>query len=486
MGANRGRMGRREFLRRAGVAGVGGIAACAGLCGRTAHAAGKRPNFLFILVDDLGVSDLGVYGNTFHETPRLDRFATSSLMFENAYAACPVCSPTRASIMTGKYPARLGITDWIPGEKQPKNRPVICQSTKKFLPLKEVTIAEALRDEGYRTAFLGKWHLGWWTKKKEGWNRLPKLEQWEGVYYPDKQGFDVNVAGNYRGQPRSYFSPYNIENIKNGPKGEYLTDRLTNEALGLMKSYARGDKPFFMYLAYYTVHTPHQAKKDDIAHFQDKPATIWDHKKYAAMVRCLDYNVGRLLDGLVKNGLDDNTVVVFYSDNGAHPTSSCHPYRGHKGQIYDGGIREPLILRWPGVTKPNTRCDVPVTSPDFYPTLLEIAGAPPRPRQHVDGVSLVPLLRGGRSLEREAIYWHFPHFRRSAPEMPAGAVRAGDWKLIEYYTTGQVELYNLREDIGETDNRAASQPRLTRELKTRLEKWRASVGAVMPKPNPTR
>ncbi len=445
-----------------------------------------KPNLVFILADDLGWADLGCYGSTFYETPHLDQLAAKGMRFTDAYAACSVCSPTRASILTGKYPARLHLTDWLPGRPdrpdQKLRRPVILD----HLPLAEVTLAKALREGGYRTGFIGKWHLG-------GTN-----------YFPEHQGFDLNVGGCQRGSPPSYFSPYRIPTLRDGPKGEYLTDRLTDEALKFIDG--AGGKPFLLYLSHYAVHNPQQAKADLIAKYKTKAARlpppagpeflpegknqarqIQNQPVYAAMVQSVDESVGRVMQKLADLGIEENTIVVFTSDNGGLSTSegaptSNLPLRGGKGWHYEGGVREPLIVRWPGVTRRGSTCRAPMISTDYYPTFLEMAGLPLRPQQHVDGVSLVPLLKGGAQPERP-LFWHYPHYSNQGGG-PGGAVRVGDYKLIEWFEDMRVELFNLKDDPGEHHDLAAAIPEKAAALRQQLHQWRESVGAAMPTPNP--
>ncbi len=500
-------MKRRDFLKAVGAAallGSGGIAKTSGLDdGRSRREPQKRPNFVFFLVDDLGRQDLGCYGSTFYETPNIDRLAAQGMRFTNAYAACPVCSPTRASIMTGKYPARVRLTNWIPGARPGK---LLSAEYFHYMKLEEVTLAEALKEGGYRTCFVGKWHLG-----KE-------------PYYPEKQGFDVNVGGNDTGSPPTYFYPYkrgnrSIPGLEEGRPGEYLTDRLTDESLKLIEQ-SKG-QPFLLYLSYYAVHIPLEAKKDliekykakaqrlglgDKPHFatdEDWPKTaagdekwrrtlktriLQDHAVYSAMMESLDESVGRVMRKLDDLGIADNTIIFFMSDNGGLATAegqpTCNlPLRGGKGWLYEGGIREPMLVKWPGVVKPGSTRDDPVTSTDFYPTMLEMASLPPKPQQHVDGESMVPLLKGTGHQQRRAIYWHYPHYSNQGGG-PGGAIRAGDFKLIESYEDNRVELYNLRADLGEQHDLAAQMPEKTAELRRLLHEWRQEVGAVMPEPNP--
>jgi arylsulfatase A-like enzyme len=461
-------IGRREFIR--GVAG-GALAATWSARTGAAFAPAPRPSILFLLVDDLGWSDLACYGNTFHETPNIDALAASGVRFTQAYAACAVCSPTRASIMTGKYPVRLGITDWIPGEQHP-DKPLVLRDTRCELPLGETTLAEAFRGHGYRTAYVGKWHLG-----GRG-------------YFPEAQGFDVNIAGHEAGQPPGgYFSPYKIPNLADGPDGEYLTDRLASESIHLLEGYAREpERPFLLYHAFYTVHMPLQARADLKKRYEDKasrsPDPRWKNTTYAAMVHGLDENVGRLLAALDRLKLVSNTVIVLTSDNGGVDYSRVttnYPLRAGKGRYYEGGIRVPLIVRPLRATTAPGRSDEPVISNDFYPTLLEMAGLPLRPAQHLDGRSMAPLLAGRGVPRRDALYWHYPHYHGSG-ETPSSAIRVGDLKLVRHYESGLRELFDLRRDVSEATNLAASQPATVRDLDARLDSWLASVGGYVPTP----
>ncbi len=473
---------RRHFLKTLGVGmGAAMLPGCSLL-----HK--SKPNFLFILVDDLGISDLSCYGSRFYETPNLDKLAASGTRFTEAYASCPVCSPTRASIMTGKYPTRLNITDWIPGN-DPKDRKLLGPQDKHELPLEEKTIAEALHENGYQTFFAGKWYLG------------------DKGYFPEDQGFDINKGGHHVGSPpNGYYVPYKIPNLPDGPEGEYLTDRLTNESIRFLEE--KGSNPFLLYLAFYTVHTPIEACKRHLAKFEakatalpetDAPVYIFEYAghtrqiqnraDYASMLYAMDENVGRVLDKLEELGLSENTVVIFTSDNGGlaslypnrdAPTANL-PYRAGKGWCYEGGIRVPLIIRTPG--EQSFESDEPVISMDFYPTMLELAGIPAIPEQHVDGKSLVSLLNGAERLDRKALYWHYPHYHGSA-WTPGATVRARDWKLIELYHEEKTELYNLKEDVGEHHDLAADRPDKVEELQNMLHLWQKEAGALMPKVNP--
>lgn len=452
---------------------------CNAICGAS------QPNIIFILADDLGWADLGCYGSSFYETPNLDKLARDGAKFTQAYAACSVCSPTRASILTGKYPARLGITDWLPGRVDRRDQKLKRPPIQQFLPLEEFTIAEALKARGYQTAFIGKWHLG---ESPEHW--------------PEHQGFDVNIGGSGHGHPPSYFSPYRLSNLVEGPKGEYLNDRLTDEALKFIVQ--AKDKPFFIYLPHYAVHTPLQAKPHVIEKYKAKalkvssgiPEFITDkgskirqiqnHPTYAAMVESLDENVGRIMEKLTELGIDDKTIIVFTSDNGGlsssngSPTANL-PLRGGKGLAYEGGIREPLLVKWPRAIQAGSVCSEPITSTDFFPTLLEIAGQAVQPEQHIDGRSFVPAMRGEIQAERP-LFWHYPHYSNQGGA-PNGAVRLGDFKLIEWYEDMQVELYNLKNDIGEQNDLAKTMPEKVVELRTLLQNWRSSINAKMPTPN---
>ena len=449
----------------------------------------SKPNIVFILADDLGWADLGCYGSTFYETPNLDRMANEGMRFTDAYAACNVCSPTRASILTGKYPASMGITSHI-GLPQPdkwrKNTPLLPASYKEHLDLNEITLAEAMKAAGYRTAFIGKWHLGY-----------------DEQYYPEHQGFDVNIGGYGKGQPPSYFSPYRIPNLSDGPKGEYLTDRLTDEALKIMEE--SKDKPFLIYLSHYAVHTPLRAKQELIAKYKAKAEKlngrdtefaddrgvstrqVQSHAVYAAMIESLDDSVGRIMDKLREWDLETNTIVIFTSDNGGLSTSEGSPTSNlplsvGKGWSYEGGIREPLIVKWPGVTKPGSVTNGQVTSPDFYPTIMQIIGQPVPAGQEIDGESIVPILKGGIMPERP-LYWHYPHYSNQGGS-PSGVVRLGDYKLVENYRDMGVELFNLKSDIGEHHDLAKANPEMVAELTKLLHEWRKQVGAKMPTPNP--
>jgi arylsulfatase A len=446
------------------------LAAAFALAGLTPAAVAQptaRANIIFILVDDLGWTDLGCQGSKFHETPNIDRLAREGMRFRQAYSACTVCSPTRASLMTGKYPARLHITDWIKGHVRPKARLKVPDWTM-HLPLQERTLAEALKEGGYATASIGKWHLGG-----------PE-------FYPDKQGFDANLGGCDKGSPPSYFSPYGIPTLTDGPKDEFLSDRLTDEVLKFIGQ--NKTKRFFVYLPHYAVHIPLMGKSNVVAKYTAKanPQSPQHNAKYAALVESVDDSVGRILRKLDELKLAENTIIFFTSDNGGLVLNNVTrnlPLRAGKGSAYEGGVRVPLFVKWPGVTQPGSVCDAPVITPDYYPTMLDLAGLKPAKQQIVDGESIVPLLRQAGALSRSSICWHYPHYHPGGAT-PHGAIRDGDLKLIEFFEDNHVELYNLREDISEKNNLATELPDQAKRLREKLAAWRQEVAAQMPTVNP--
>ena len=465
-----------------------------GGCATVSSAEKAKPtNFVFILVDDLGWADVSPNNpKTFYDTPNIQKLADSGMRFTNAYAACPVCSPTRASIMTGKYPVRTGVTDYIgaaAGTKWRRNTKLLPPEYTRQLNHEETTLAEAFKANGYATMFAGKWHLG--SEK----------------FWPEHQGFDVNVGGHAAGGPyggKKYFSPYNNPRMKNGPDGEHLPDRLATETANFIK--ANKNKPFLAYLSFYSVHTPLIGRPDLIEKYKKKAAAIAKdgefgnepprkvrlvqrHAVYGAMVEAMDAAVGKVLDALEEQGVADNTVVIFFSDNGGLSTSegsptSNLPLRAGKGWMYEGGIREACIVRAPGTTKAGSVNDTPITSTDFYPTMLEVAGLDAMPKQHVDGVSLSPTLAAKYGWTRgKPIFWHYPHYGNQGGA-PTGAVRQGDWKLIEWYEDGTIELFDLANDIGETKNLAAGEPERAARMKKMLHDWLKETGAKLPTKNP--
>ena len=428
----------------------------------------RPPNVVLILVDDLGWTDLGCFGSDLYETPNIDRLASEGMRFNAAYAACTVCSPTRAALLTGKAPARLHLTDWIHGHDRP-DAPLLPPAWTEFLPSNEATLAEVLKPAGYTSTSIGKWHLG------------DEPEHW-----PDAQGFDANVAGFGKGQPPSYFAPYQIPTLIDGPDGEYLTDRLGLEAARFIA--ANAERPFFLYAPHYAVHTPLQAKAGDIERYRSKltPGLRHDNPVYAAMVESMDAAVGRTLEAIDRAGVRDETLVIVTSDNGGlelRGITENAPLRDGKGSAFEGGVRVPLIVRWPGVVPPGSTCIEPVISHDLFPTILEAAGIAMNDGA-LDGRSIVPLLRDPDAvLGREALYWHYPHYHPGGAT-PHGAIRAGDWRLVQFFEGDRVELYNLADDPGESRDLAPSMPAKAAELRERLEVWRAAVGAQMPRPNP--
>ncbi|MCF7707549.1 MAG: sulfatase [Verrucomicrobia bacterium] len=431
----------------------------------------KPPNVVFILVDDLGWKDVGFMGSTYYETPNIDKLAGEGMVFTDAYSNAPNCAPTRACLLSGQYTPRHGIYT-VGTSKRGKSvyRRIIPVENTTVLDPRIPTIADDLKQAGYTSASIGKWHLG--ADPESG---------------PISQGFDENVGGDKSGHPRNYFSPYHNTNLEDGPKGEYLTDRLTDEAVEFIQ--ANRENPFFLYLSHYAVHTPLQAKDSLIKKYRDKnPDGGQNNPIYAAMIESMDSGVGRILEKLGQLGLEENTVVIFFSDNGGHGgVTDMSPLRGSKGMLYEGGIRVPMIVKWPGVVEPGSSCDVPVISLDFYPTLLEISGAKVPPGHVIDGESIVKLLNGGDKLERNAIFWHFPAYLESYTSeqgvwrtTPTGAVRVGDYKLLEYFDNGKIELYNLEEDIGEQNDISSKMPSKTKELMKILKQWRNDIDAPVP------
>jgi arylsulfatase A-like enzyme len=474
----------------------------------------NKPNVIVILSDDLGWADLSCYGSTFHESPNLDKLAAQGMRFTQAYSSSPYCSPSRAAIMTGRHPARLKITDFIPSI--PRTGKFLPAEMKMELPLEEVTIAEVLTEAGYATWHVGKWHLG------------------DLGFYPEDQGFQINIAGNHSGAPSTFFWPFGdkegvtvvrpaardqfkgyhntpVPGLRAGGKeGEHLCDRITSEAIKLIEQ-RKPEQPFFLYLPFYDVHTPLMANAELIEKYKAKaarlglpaveavPTYIEGNRvhgalprklpeqqvdpTYAAMIETMDTNVGRLMARLDELGIADNTLILFTSDNGGHSVTSNRPLRGSKGWLYEGGVREPWIVKWPGVTKPGSTCDVPVMNTDILSTVLEVAGLPQRPELHKDGVSFASLLRGGTKPVHEALFWHFPHYGELGGG-PCSSVRLGDWKLIEWLEDEGVELFNLTTDLSEKKDVAAQHPEIVKQLRERLHAWRKETGANMLRPKP--
>jgi arylsulfatase A len=454
-------MDRRKFLKCVGA----GVAATSMSCVQLRDKQTPPPNVVFILADDLGWAELGCYGNTFNETPNLDRLATQGMLFTHAYAAAPVCSPYRAALMTGQYPARVGITDYL--------RP----SSEKHLGLDHVTIAEMFKSAGYVTGMTGKWHLSGYTSAKAPVETLP-----------DQHGFDEFMISEKTGiGGGSYFHPY-LKVDPSIPKKlpgdtEYLTDRLNVEAVEFIERHKAG--PFFLYKSHYAVHTQLDGRPDLVAHFEKKTGAGTGSKAernnphLAAQLKVIDDGVGMILKKLDKLGIADRTVVVFTSDNGGetHVTTNA-PLRAGKSTLYEGGIREPLIVKWSGTVMPGTECGQPTMNIDFYPTFAEIVRTRVDPAQQIDGVSIVPLLKGG-ALPRDTFYWHYPLEKRHfLGGRSSGAIRKSDWKLIEFFDDNTFELYNLADDPGEATNLAGSHPQKVRQLHNLLQEWRKDVGCT--------
>ena len=456
----------------------------------------KAKNVLFLFADDLGYKDLGCYGSSFYETPHLDALAQDSVRFTNGYAACPVCSPTRSSLLTGQYPARTGNTNFFgafnsaSGKPMPKRRqrPLMPAPYVEHLPQELITIPEALKAHGYATFFAGKWHLG-------GKGSLPT-----------DHGFDINKGGWNRGGPytgKKYFSPYDNPYLENGPDGEHLPDRLASETVKFMKE---TEKPFFALLSFYSVHTPLIGREDLVKKYEKKAAAlnvaddklfdkdfprkvraVQQHAVYGAMVEAMDGAVGKVIQGLKDSGKYEDTVVIFFSDNGGLSTSegsptSNYPLRAGKGWMYEGGIREPLILRVPGITTAGTTSDVPVTSTDFYPTILEACGKAPQLKDHVDGVSMLESMSGAEGVTDRVLFWHYPHWGNQGG-IPCSAVRHGDWKLIKFYYHKDIELYNLKDDPSEKNNLVEVNKDKAAELLKVLDAKLKETGALFPTKN---
>ena len=480
-------MQRRDFLK---AVSLGAAAAVFPQATAAAKASKRKPNVVLVLVDDMGWTDVGCFGSTYYQTPNIDRLCRGGMKFTQGYAACAVCSPTRASVMTGRYPARVGVTDWIhfhdrraaaaaKAGKNPegfdphRNRKLLTPICKFWLEHDEVTIPEMLKPLGYVSCHVGKWHLG------------PK------DWYPDKQGFDYNFGGTAIGAPPSFFDPYSrsgkgpgIATFPPRKKGEYLTDREADHATAFIEKHH--DKPFFLYVAHYAVHSPIQAKKEIIAKYKARKTTNQKNPVYAAMVESVDQAVGRIMAVLDKHKLTDDTMFIFTSDNGGavhFPATDNAPLRKGKGYAYEGGIREPFIIRWPGKVKAGAVCNTPVCSINLLPTIATATGAK-MPDKTIDGLDLTPLLKQTGDLKRKTLYWHFPHYWWGTRIKPYSIIRDGDWKLIRRYESGKRELYNLKDDLSEKTDQAAAMPKKVAELDAKLTAWLESVGAKLPKPNP--
>ena len=456
----------------------------------TAALAAPQPNVLFILVDDMGWTGPACYGSDLHETPNIDRLAAEGMRFTNAYAASPICSPTRASIMTGKHPARLNITVWyeaaVERQRHKGDKPLAPPQTEANLCLEYITLAEVFKKAGYATAHVGKWHLG------------------DASHYPEAHGFDINIGGTHWGAPRSFFHPFAawrkkwngemeyryVPDLGFGDEEDYLTDRLTDEALQVIDEVH--DRPFFLHMSYHNPHTPIEGKPDLVKYYQEKVKEGMTHSNatYAAMIHNLDENVGRLLQKLDEHKISENTLVVFFSDNGGFDqvrngdvVTTQPPLRSGKGALYEGGIRVPLIIKWPGETNPGTTMDTPVQSCDFYPTFLSILQQDtPRTMKPLDGLDITPLLKNQeQTLPREDLFFHYPHYYFNTT--PVSAVRSGNWKVLHYTQDNQYELYNLADDLSEAKNLASTHPKVLKKLQAKLGTWQNKVNAQFAVPN---
>lgn len=438
-----------------------------------------KPNIIMLLVDDLGWKDVGFMGSKYFETPNLDSLSQQSMVFTNAYAACAVCSPTRASIQTGRYPARTGVTDWIrarfqvpggdletpPPYDENEGKALRTPSNPYWMDLDEVTIGELLKQSGYFTCHIGKWHLG------------------PDEYYPEHQGYDLNIAGSDMGQPVNYFDPYankkgvSFPNLQPREEGEYLVDRLADELVNVV--HENKDKPFFINMCYYAVHTPLMAKPEMIDKYEAKNVVDeQDNAVYAGMIESLDQAVGKLLNALKKDDLLDNTMIVFFSDNGGLLGSTSNlPLRSGKGYPYEGGIREPMFVYWKGKIQPGSTCKVPISSVDFLPTFCSLTNTP-LPNKELDGVDISPLFYGENVSDRP-LYWHFPHYRGN-DVVPYSIIRDGDWKLIKRYEGKTFELFNLADDMGETTDLSDEKPEVVQQLNEKLESWLETSHAKLP------
>lgn len=442
--------------------------------------AAEPPNVVLIVADDLGAMDLGCYGSKFHRTPHLDKLAADGMRFTQAYSACPVCSPSRAAIVTGQYPQRFQLTDWLPGRGDRPDQRLKRPTLRNQLPLEETTIADTLKSAGYVCASIGKWHLG-----GEG-------------FEPTKQGFDFNIAGDAAGSPQSYFAPFRKPNgtampgLSEAPEGEYLPDRLTTEAEKFLT--AHHERPFFLYLPHFSPHTPLKAKEDLVKKYPAASTFKGQQNNpiYAAMLESLDESVGRIVAKLDELKLSDRTLILFTSDNGGlatteglnTPATSNAPLREGKGWLYEGGIRTPLLAKWPGTIKANSTSDVPVCGIDLLPTIREACGlVEVTESAPLDGVNLLPLLKQSGTIARESLFWHYPHYANQGGK-PGAAIRSGEWKLVEFYEEGRRELFHVAKDVSESRNLAEQEPDRVRELAAKLTEWRTKVGALMPEPNP--
>jgi arylsulfatase A-like enzyme len=477
---------RIDFRTGLSLAAIGGLWAA----GSGAIAA-EAPNVVLVLVDDLGWADTACYGSKYYETPNIDKLCSQGMKFTQGYASCAVCSPTRASIQTGRYPARIGITDWIrpgpierkaaklghllDGYEENKGKKMKTPYNGAFLPHEEITIAEQLKKIGYATCYIGKWHLG-------GKNWLP-----------EDQGFDINIGGCHFGSPGSYYDPYPKKQfyprttITARKTGEYLTDREAEEAVKFIREHK--DHPFFLQLSHYAVHAPIMPKKSLLQKYNDKEITTKQRcPEYATMVESVDQAFGKVMQTLDELKLTDNTLVIFTSDNGGASHVRCHgvpatdnsPLRDGKGFAYEGGIREPFIFRWPGHIKPGTVSDDLICSVDLLPTICTATGAEIPKDRVIDGINILPTLTGKGKVGKRTLYWHFPHYWWGGRIRPYSIVRDGNWKLIRRYETGKLELYNLADDLSEKNDLAQQHPEICQRLNTKLDSWLKACNAKMP------
>ncbi|MCB1094007.1 MAG: sulfatase [Verrucomicrobiae bacterium] len=445
-----------------------------GLCLAGSVSAGPdRPNIVFILIDDLGWMDLGVQGNQAVHTPHIDKLAGEGMRFTNAYSAAPVCSPTRAAILTGQSPARLAFTNHAPDLERfiPDNPVLLPAFMHEHLAAEKLTVAERLKSAGYATAFMGKWHLS------GGGDGKPEFE-------PTAQGFDINIGGCGFGGPPTFFDPYRIPHLPSRKKGEYLPDRLADEAISFIGDRAKDSQPFLLCLWNYTVHWPMEAPAPLLEKYANHTGPGLNDPRYGAMIEAMDAATGRVISAIDRLGLREDTLIVFTSDNGGFGgVADNRPLRDAKGDLYEGGIRVPLIIRWPGVVKSGAVQPEPVISMDFYPTLLAAAGVAiePAEAEDLDGTNILPLLRGAENFPRRSLYFHYPNYAWTRSNRLGGAVRDGRWKLIERFDTGQLELFDLEADIEEQNDISTSKPELAEKLATNLRAWRQKVAAQMPR-----
>ena len=425
------------------------------------------PNVIVILTDDLGAMDLGCTGSKFYETPNIDQLAREGVQFTQAYSSCTVCSPSRAALLTGKYPARLHLTDWIPGYGAPDNAKLKIPDWQKFISLDSTTLPQQFKSAGYSTAIIGKWHLSPDAKQSDN-------------YSPQKYGFDINIGGNHLGQPGSYFSPYKIPNLKDGPTNEFLTDRESNEAVKFIEQ--NQTKPFFLYLAHYAVHQPIAGKAEVIKKFEqkDKQNLKQTNATYAALISSVDDSVGKIRETLKRLKLSDNTIIVFTSDNGGLPKVTDNaPYRDGKGSAYEGGVRVPFIIYWPKANSNQSTQSTPIQSIDIYPSLIEMTGIASQ-SSTIDGVSVAPLLKSNHTLPTRDLFWHYPHYHRVGGARPYSAIRSGNYRLIHFYEDSRDELYNLAKDPSESQDLSNSEIEIKNSLKKKLDAWLQSTSAELP------